>query len=221
MLKSFLGLTSYYRRFVRSYADVSEPLYRLLRGDAKEYRWTGDQQRAFEALNKALTEALLLVHPDSTNPFALQTDASDYAIAAILSQRAEDDGFESVVSYASRQLTHGERKYDTRKKQLLAVIWGCEVFDKYLRSRPFVVETDHANLQWLMKRNSPRGRLARWVMRLQAYDMQIRHRAGKANGNADALSRLPRESNDDIAVAPVLTAAARAIAIIPSLDELL
>ena len=175
LLKSFLGLTSYYRRFIRAYAEATEPLYRLLRGKPETFVWATEQQEAFEKIKTALTTAPLLVHPDWTKPFKLQTDASDYAIGAVLSQE-DDEARERVVSYASRQLTADERKYDTREKELLAVVWGCETHAKYLGQRPFVIETDHANLKWLMKRDPPRGRLARWVLRLQAFDMQIKHR---------------------------------------------
>eukprot|EP00118_Oscarella_pearsei_P023955 m.294421 g.294421 ORF g.294421 m.294421 type:complete len:416 (+) comp40746_c0_seq7:423-1670(+) len=219
LLKSFLGLTSYYRRFVKSYSDVTEPLYRLLRGNVSVYAWAAEQQRAFQAIKMALTTAPLLVHPDWTKPFKLQTDASDFAVAAILAQ-IDDQTHECVVSYASRQLSVDERKYDTREKELLAVVWGCETHAKYLGDQPFVIETDHSNLQWLMHRNPPRGRLARWIMRLQPFNMRIQHCAGRAKGNADALSRLPTlvEATKDVSIVAVTT---RGLAIVPSLEQLL
>ena len=188
-LRSFLGLTSYYRRFVKAYAERSEPLSKLLR-DATPYVWSDEQQKAFEALKLALTEAPLLTHPDWDKDFVLQTNASDLAIAAVLSQR-DAEALQCALGYASRQLSDLERKYVTREKELIAVVWGCETYAKYLEGRPFIIETDHANLRWLMGKNQLKRRLARWVLRLQAFDFEIRHRPGKANANADALSRLP------------------------------
>ena len=188
-LKSFLGLTSYYRRFVNSYATVAAPLFRLLR-EATSFQWSQVEQDAFDRLKATLTSSPLLVHPDWTRAFQLQTDASDFAIASILVQR-DDDGNERVICYGSRQLSDSERKYDTREKELLAVVWGCESFRKYLSGQRFTVETDHANLRWLMSGKYQTGRLARWVMRLQEFDFDVRHKPGNANSNADALSRLP------------------------------
>jgi hypothetical protein len=146
-LRSFLGLTSYYRRFVPAYAAIAEPLTRLLR-DQAPFQWTVDQQCSFDHLKQQPTSAPILIHPDWKKPFLLQTDASDFAVAAVLAQIG-DDGLEHVVSYASRQLTPSERKYDTRQKELLAVLFGCESFSKYLLGSHFTVETDHANLRWL------------------------------------------------------------------------
>ena len=112
-LGSFLGLTAYNRRFVRSYALVASPLTRLLRDDTP-FHWDERHQQAFEHLKACLTSPPLLVHPDWDKPFRLQTDASDYAIAAILAQVSDDASTEKVVCYASRHLTDAERKFDTR-----------------------------------------------------------------------------------------------------------
>ena len=120
----------------------------------------------------------------------MQTDASDYAVAAILAQR-DADGREHVIQYASRQLRDDEKRYDTREKDLLAIIYGCCEFRKYLWGPAFIVQTDHANLKWLMSTPHLTGRLARWVMQLQEFDFRIEHRPGRHNQNADALSRLP------------------------------
>ena len=130
-LRSFLGLTAYYRRFVCSYALVASPLTRLLRDDTP-FQWDERHQQAFEHLKACLTSPPLLVHPDWDKPFRLQTDASDYAIAAILAPVSDDACTEKVVCYASRHLTDAERKFDTREKELLAIVWGCEKFRKYL-----------------------------------------------------------------------------------------
>ena len=169
-------------------------------------------------MKQRLTSAPLLVHPDWNKPFLLQTDASDLAVASILAQ-VDEDGREHVVCYASRQLSAAERKYDTRQKELLAVIWGCECFRKYLLGVHFTVETDHANLRWLMSANHQTGRIARWVLRLQEFDFDIRHKPGKANSNADALSRLPASDAEPSSGAPLL-AVTRDPIVLPTQDDL-
>ena len=208
-IRSFVGLTSYYRRFIYKFAQLIEPLTRLLRD--VPFIWGADQQDAFERLKKRLTSAPLLIYPDWDKMFFLQTDASDYAIAAVLTQ-LDDDGYERVVSYASRQLRDPERRYDTREKELLAVVYGCREFRKYLWGPPFVVQTDHANMRWLMPTSDLPNRLARWALLLQEFDFTIEHRPGRANQNADALSRLPIVAAID---------KDRALLKIPSLDEML
>ena len=188
-VRSFLGLSSYYRKFIPDYARVARPLTRLLRDDGN-FQWMDDCDDAFLALKDSLSSAPILAYPNWDLPFLLKTDASNYAIAAVLSQ-VHDDGLERVVSYASRVLQDREQRYDTREKELLAVVYGCETFRKYLFGVPFIVITDHANLRWLMSSTKMSGRLAHWVLQLQEFDFEIRHKAGKANRNADALSRLP------------------------------
>ena len=126
-LRSFLGLTAYYRLFVRSYALVASPLTNLLR-DNTQFQWDERHQQAFEHLKACLTAPLLPVHPDWDKPFKLQTDASDYAIAAIMAQVSDDACTKKVVCYASRHLTDAERKFDTREKELLAIAWECKKF---------------------------------------------------------------------------------------------
>ena len=101
------------------------------------------------------------------------------------------DNKEHPVRYASRALQPPESKWTTREQELLAVIWACETFHRYLWGRKFFIQTDHANLQWLQAVSPQKSRLARWAMRLAKYDFELQHRSGKNNGNADALSRCP------------------------------
>src|SRR4029079_15975670 len=125
--------------------------------------------------------------PDFGTPFKLQMDASDQGLGAVLVQTTDQE--EYVVAYASRTLTEAELKWDVREKEALAIIWGCEHFRPYLEGQNFVIETDHGSLQWLM--NVKKGRLARWALRLQEFNFDIRYRPGRLNGNADAFSWNP------------------------------
>eukprot|EP00794_Sanderia_malayensis_P002386 gene2386-biopygen1273 len=118
-----------------------------------------------------------------------QTDASDFRLGAVLTQ-IDHSGNERAISYASRPLTDREKHYSATEKEALAVIFAVDHFRVYLLGRDFTLVTDHSALRWLHSME-PKGRLARWVMQLQEFRFDIKHRAGTANGNADALSRLP------------------------------
>ena len=187
-LRRFLGLTSYYRRFIQSYADKAEPLNRLLR-KGNVYRWNEECQKAFETLKIALSTAPVLAYPDFSKEFILYTDASNFGIGVVLSQKDELDK-ERVVAYASRSLSKQERNYTVTEKECLAIIWAISMFRTYLYGRKFTVVTDHAALRWLKDIKTPEGRLARWGLKLQEYDMVIINRPGKKHRNADALSRI-------------------------------
>lgn len=130
----------------------------------------------------------ILRHPDFHHPFILQTDASDIALGAVLSQRI--DGAEHPTYYISRVIHPEERKWTIREKEVLAIIWSCEIFRPYLIGQQFIIETDHHSMQWLMKAKTP-PRLVRRALRLSEYNFEIRHKSGKTNQNADTLSRMP------------------------------
>jgi transposase InsO family protein len=134
-------------------------------------------------------KAPILAHPDFSQPFILDTDASNNGIGAVLSQL--HDGQETVIAYASRTLTKAERNYCVTRKELLAVVHFVKYFRHYLYGKSFLVRTDHSSLRWLTNFKNPEGQLARWLEVLSSYDMTIAHRPGAQHCNADALSRLP------------------------------
>jgi hypothetical protein len=188
-LQSFLGLVSYYRRFVPSMATLAEPLYRLFKKDAP-WRWGKAEATAMESLKQALTSPPLMGLPDFDKDFFLCTDASEYGIGAVLSQ-LDRDNKEHPIYYASRTLNPAERNYSTSERECLAVKWACDLFRPYLLGRPFKLYTDHAALRWLFRTKDPKSKLVRWILALQEYNMTILPRPGLSNANADALSRLP------------------------------
>lgn len=190
-IKSFLGLCGYYRKFIRNFSTIAFPLNQLTHENAL-FKWTNEHQSAFDSLKKQLCSQRLLKHPNFDYPFIVQTDACDYGLGAVLCQRMDNDEF--VIQYACRTLQAAERKWCTREKEALAIVWACHVFRPYLVGFQFVVETDHQSLKWLMEAKSP-PRLVRWALQLSEYDFTIRHRKGNANSNADALSRLPTNAN--------------------------
>ena len=187
-VRSFLGLCSYYRKFIKGFADIARPLHKLTE-KGKAFQWSDECSRSFAQLKEHLTSSPILAYPDEKSVFILDTDASDAAIGSVLSQA--QDNTERVIAYASRTLSKAERKYCVTRKELLAVVNFVKHFKHYLYGRKFIVRTDHGSLQWLLNFKSPEGQMARWLEILGAYTMDIQHRPGRKHGNADALSRLP------------------------------
>ena len=185
-IQSFLGLTGYYRKFIKDYAKICQPLNNLIKKDTK-WDFTDTCKEAFNTLKNKLTEFPILRQPDHNKPFVLMTDASGFALGAILAQKDEDK--EYVCCYASRLLKGAENHYGITEKECLAVVWAIKHFRIYLYGNKFQVITDHAALNWLMTINDPTGRLARWSIYLQAYNFEIIHRRGRIHSNVDALSR--------------------------------
>ena len=187
-VRSFVGLCSYYRRFVEGFAKISAPLHAMTK-KGETFRWTSECQEAFDRLKVVLTSAPVLAMPDEESPFLLDVDAAQTSIGAVLSQRQQ--GVEKVVAYASRKLSKCEINYCVTRKELLAVVYFVKYFKHYLQGRRFTVRTDHAALQWLRKIPEPVGQQARWIGFLEEFEYDIVHRQGKLHANADALSRRP------------------------------
>ena len=192
-VRSFLGLTSYYRRFIYEYAHIAKPLHELTEG-GKEFLWTEACDKAFCTLKKNLASTPVLAYPTLDDMFILDTDASGVAIGAVLSQ--VQTGTEKVIAYFSRALRRAERNYCTTRRELLAVVDGIRHFHHYLYGRKFTVRTDHGALQWLMSFKDLEGQMARWLEILGTYDYQVVYRPGAKHGNADALSRQPRSRRE-------------------------
>ena len=187
-LKSFLGLASYYRRFVKGFSCIGAPLFRLLQKD-QPFTWSAECQQAFSTLQQALIQTPVLTPPDPALPFLLDTDASNDGMGAVLSQPGPEG--EQVVAYFSRIFSKSERRYCVTRRELLAVVTAVRHFKYYLCGVPFTIRTDHAALQWLMSFREPEGQVARWLEELQSFHFTVVHRPGAQHANADALSRRP------------------------------
>ena len=185
-LLSFLQMCSWYRRFIPGFAKVAEPLTRLTKKQAK-WLWEDEQEGAYNKLKELLTTSPILVQADDSNPYIIKTDASNYAIGAVLVQGEGEQ--EHPVEYASRLLNQAERNYSTTEREALAVVWALNKFRGYIEGTPITILTDHQALKWLMSLKSPTGRLARWALQLQPYDITVKYITGKTNVVADALSR--------------------------------
>ena len=200
-LRSFVGCCSYYRRLIKKFAKIAAPLTTLMKKDVL-FNWGEDCQKSFDQLRKILSEDIVMQHPDFSQPFIIQTDASGDGISAVLSQR-DEKGVERIVCCASRTLNNDEKKWSIPHLEALAIIWGCETYRPYVIGQKFTVETDHGSLRWLLETTQP-GRLSRWALRLQEFDFEIKHRPGKSNGNADGFSRLPVPLDSEDQESPLL-----------------
>ncbi len=189
-VRSFLGLANYYKRFVPQFAAVALPLNNLLRKNVS-FRWDEQCEESFQTLKTLLTTAPTLVYPlqDPEAEFILDTDASEYAIGAVLSQVQE--GEERVVAYGSKALALSQRNYCTTYRELLAIVEFVPHFKHYLLGRRFRVRTDHSSLRWFLNFKDAEGLVGRWHAILANYDYKLEYREGAAHGNADAMSRHP------------------------------
>ncbi|GBM57168.1 Retrovirus-related Pol polyprotein from transposon 297 [Araneus ventricosus] len=169
-LRSFLGLCTYYRRFVRNFSAIARPLHKLTEAKSN-FNWTEECEKSFNSLKQALITSPVLTYPRTDKEFILDTDASNEGIGAVLSQKIGKE--ESVIAYFSKRLGKPERNYCVTRKELLAIVKSIEHFHHYLYGR------------------EPEGQIAHWIQKLQEYDFEIHHRKGTSHGNADALSRRP------------------------------
>jgi hypothetical protein len=186
-VRSFLGLSGYYRQYIRDYVDISRPLTVLTKKD-REFQWN-HKQEAFARLKTDITSETVLAYPsmDPAHEYRLHTDASDHGISTVLAQVQE--GKERPISYASRELTPTEKKLTVTEKELLAVVYGTKQFRCYLYGRKFTLVTDHRALCWLLKLKDPSAKLTRWALRLFEFEYTVVHRPGKYHLVPDALSR--------------------------------
>eukprot|EP00731_Ephydatia_muelleri_P029836 Em0021g359a len=154
---------------------------------ATGFQWSEMCQDAFDTLKNKLISAPILVYPEFDKPFLLYTDASDNAIGGVLGQKHADG--EKVIAYWSRQLHKAERQYSTVEKEALAAVSAVKEFYPYLYGFPFTLITDHNPLISLKGLKDIGGRLSRWIIFLQQFNMEFRYKPGKEHSNADCMSR--------------------------------
>lgn len=186
-IKSFLGLVGYYRRFIQDFSKKAKPLTNLLKQN-QQFSWSDLCQDSFSYFKNILTNEPLLQYPNFSIPFIITTDASNFAIGAILSQGKI--GSDLPIAYASRTLNKAETNYNTTEKELLAIVWATKQFRPYLYGRKFTIVTDHRPLTWLFGVKDPGSRLVRWRLQLEEFDYEVVYKPGTQNTNSDALSRI-------------------------------
>ncbi|KAK7898562.1 hypothetical protein WMY93_019415 [Mugilogobius chulae] len=210
-LRSFLGFSGYYRRFVEGYSKIVKPLTNLTAGYppvrkgaritniAAKYhnpkepfgeRWTQACQTAFEQIIETLTSAPVLGFANPNLPYVVHTDASTTGLGAALYQ--EQDGHSRVIAYASRGLSQCEARYPAHKLEFLALKWAItEKFHDYLYGNVFTVVTDNNPLRYVLTKAKLDATSYRWLAALSTFTFDIKYRAGKQNQDADGLSRRP------------------------------
>jgi len=205
-VQSFLGLANYYRRFIPNFAKVAQPLTSLLKKNTK-FNWSSEVQIAFDNIKSMFSSAPILAYPNRDLPFMVETDSSNFAIGAVLSQKLPKDNKVHPIAFFSRSLTPAERNYPIYDKELLAIVESLEHWRHLLKgtSIPFIIFSDHRNLLYQKKPEKMTQRLVRWSLFLSEFNFKIVYRSGASNGKPDALSRRPdyahnidKSSIDDI-----------------------
>lgn len=195
-VRGFLGLTGYYRQFIKDYSKVAEPLTNLTSKE-KDWTWGSVEQKAFEVLRDALTSSPIVSYPDFDKPFWLKTDASAGSVGYVLSQYHDEK--EHVISYGSKKLDKAQRNYSTYDRELFGLLTGIRSNSHYLRLQPFFAVIDHRPLLAWRKQDSQKdvtGRRGRWGDEMERYNFQLIYKEGKKHSDADALSRRPNEDED-------------------------
>ena len=186
-IQSFLGFCNFYRQFIKDFSKIAKPLTSLT-GNAP-WKWTDEEQQSFEQMKTLITTAPVLLNPSDDDPFRLETDASEYAIGAVLSQKQGDKWH--PVAYLSKALNPTERNYEIYDREMLAIMISLKEWRHYLMGavHEFEIWTDHQNLQYFKKPQMLNRRQANWLTKLSQYHFTLHHIPGKQNTKADVLSR--------------------------------
>jgi len=181
-VRSFLGLASYYKRFVEGFSKKVSPLTQLTQKD-QSFSWTDRCEKCFENMKRCLTTAPLLMIPDTAKKFEVYCDASYQRLGCVLMQER------MLVTYASRQLKVHEKNYPTHDFELASIVFALKSWRHYLYGSQFQVFSDHKSLKYLFDQKKLNMRQRRWMEYLKDYDFELLYHPSKANVVADALSR--------------------------------
>ncbi len=190
-LLRFLGFANFYRRFIRNFSQLAAPLTALT-STKMTFRWSNAAEAAFTKLRGRFVSAPILRAPDPTRQFVVEVDASEVGVGAVLSQRATSDDKVHPCAFFSHRLSPAERNYDIGNRELLAVKLTLEEWRHWLEGSgvPFVVWTDHKNLEYIQSAKRLNSRQARWALFFGRFDFSISYRPGSKNIKPDALSRI-------------------------------
>ena len=192
-LLRFLGLCSWLHKFLPGLATIAEPLNRLKRRDIP-FEWNDDCELAFTKLKTMVRDSIALTLPNFDLPFEIHCDASQIGLGACLVQVV--NGNRRVIAFHSRTLNRHERNWSTTEKELICIIWALESWAEYLDpSKVTIIYSDHQSLSWLYKKKDLKGKHARWIMRLQPFNIEVKYKSGDLMVAPDCLSRAPLSVN--------------------------
>ncbi|XP_062842684.1 uncharacterized protein lrfn4b [Trichomycterus rosablanca] len=206
-VQRFLGFAHFYRRFIRGFSSVAAPISALTKKSRHPFRWNLEAEAAFQELKQRFTSAPILALPDPARPFIVEVDASNVGIGAILSQRYSDEKLHPCA-FLSHHLSPTESKYDVGDRELLAVKRALQEWRQWLEGaqHPFIVWTDHRNLEYLKQAKRLNPRQARWAMFFSRFDFTLSYRPNSKNTKPDALSRQfssAEQENDKEPIIPI------------------
>ncbi|KAF8047205.1 hypothetical protein N665_3149s0002 [Sinapis alba] len=181
-IRSFLGLAGYYRKFIKGFSSIAQPMTKLTGKDVK-FAWSEDCERSFSELKDMLTSAPVLVLPKADQPYVVYTDASITGLGCFLTQHGK------VIAYASRQLRKHEGNYPSHDLEMAVVVFALKIWRSYFYGAKVQKLTDHKSLKYIFTQPELNLRQRRWMEFVADYDLYIPYHPGKANLVADALSR--------------------------------
>ncbi|XP_065928361.1 uncharacterized protein [Magallana gigas] len=188
-VRGFIGMCSYYRRFIPNFSKIAEPLIDLTRKYAR-FKWTPCCQKAFDFIKESLTVVPLLAYPDTNKPYILYTDASDNCIGACLTQKT-DEGEDKPIYYLSHKLSKTQEKWSTIEKEAFAIHYALQKLDHYLHGAQFTLRTDHKPLKYILESPMQNKKIQLWALSIAGYNCKVEYIEGRFNCCADLLSRLP------------------------------
>ena len=186
-------MVGYYRKFISIFADDARPVTKLTRKDTK-FEWSDDCQSGFKYLKTCLTESPIIKYPNPQKRYVVFTDASDQAVAAVLTQEYKDDGNkikEMPIAYLSAQLSDTQFKWSTVVKEGYAIYYAIKKLRHYLEDAEILLKSDAKSLQKFLNGGTDNLQLDRWSLELQGGNIQVEHIPGCKNKAADCLSKLP------------------------------
>ena len=197
-VRTFCGMTSYYRQLIPGYARIAEPLHNLTKKGVP-WKWGTREQHAFQSLKDAITSDRVMVHPQIGKPYILYTDASNFCVGAVLCQE-DEEGIERPIQYVSAQLSPAQKKWCTIEKEAFAVIFALKRLRAYLLGSQVTLYTDHKPLLSLFTKDLDNTKIQRWAVMIAEYGVRIKYRPGQNNVRADMLSRIPPHPKAEMAV---------------------
>ena len=168
---------------------IARPLFRLLEKDTK-FSFDESCQNSFEEIKSILVEAPIMAKPDWNREFEIMCDASDFAMGAVLGQKAEK--VFKAIYYASKTFNEAQENYSTTEKEMMTIVFACEKFRPYILGSHVIIHTDHASIKYLMAKKEAKPRLIWWVLLLHEFDLEIKDKKGCDNVIADHLSRVEK-----------------------------